>query len=165
MKIIFLDIDGVMNNQLYFKSRHQSMVKNETREEYDLSMIDDRCVDLLNHVVEKTEAKIVISSSWRLGRTVESLVSLFEAKGFKGEIIDKTPVLNYKVFSNSVPRGCEIKAWIDMYEKNHDEKIHKYVILDDDSDMLLWQRENYFRVDGYSGLTPNLCYRVINFLN
>ena len=41
----------------------------------------------------------------------------------------------------------------------------KYVILDDDSDMLYWQRNSYFQVDSYSGLTPNLCYRVVNYLN
>jgi hypothetical protein len=40
---------------------------------------------------------------------------------------------------------------------------HKYAIIDDDSDMLLNQRFNFFQTDNYSGLTPNTCYKIKRF--
>jgi hypothetical protein len=39
-----------------------------------------------------------------------------------------------------------------------------YVIIDDDSDMLLHQAEHFFLTDNYSGLTPNTCYKIKRYL-
>lgn len=165
MKLIFLDIDGVLNNELFFKSRKEKAIKNESRIDFEVSMFDPRCVDLLNHIVDKTNAYVVISSTWRKGKDVKELENLFDKVGFKGTIIGKTPWLTYAGENGTVPRGCEIKHWLDNHPDKDKYLDARYVILDDDSDMLYWQRENYFRVDGYCGLTPNLCYRVINYLN
>jgi hypothetical protein len=174
MKLIFLDIDGVLNNQLWYKETKHIDKTKDTMEEHELRQFDPRCIEILNNIIEKTNAKVVISSSWRIGKSVEQLENLFEKVGFKGDIIDKTPSLQFQTFSKgyedynySVPRGNEIKAWLEMNKGTLGEKISRlrYAILDDDSDMLYWQRENYFRVDAYCGLTPNLGYRIINFLN
>ncbi len=169
MKIIFLDIDGVLNNTSWFKSR-EACVSTATRMEYDLSNIDPNSVIILNEIINATEAKVVISSTWRKTNSVKYLQELLEKKGFTGEIIDKTGVLYFRGiegYNYSVPRGCEIKAWLEINKGILGDKISKvkYAILDDDSDMLYWQRENYFRVDPYCGLTSNVAYRVINFLN
>ena len=48
MKVIFLDVDGVMNSA-------------------DNEWLDMKCVDNLHMIVEATDAKVVISSSWRSG--------------------------------------------------------------------------------------------------
>ena len=53
MKVIFLDIDGVLNNQTLLYH-------------YGLDYIDGDMVELLKHVVSATGAEIVLSSSWRL---------------------------------------------------------------------------------------------------
>jgi hypothetical protein len=88
---------------------------------------------------------------------------LFNKKGFIGEIIGHTPILGeYTV------RGNEILAWIEQNKNligkfRHD--FNNYVIFDDDSDMLYWQRNNFLLVDGYVGLTPNLCYKAEWILN
>ena len=42
---------------------------------------------------------------------------------------------------------------------------YNYVIIDDDSDMLLWQANHFFQTDSYSGLTPNICYRIKRYFN
>lgn len=70
-------------------------------------------------------------------------------------------------YKYSVPRGCEIKAWLELNKEKLGDKMSKvkYVILDDDSDMLYWQREHLFLTDAYAGLTKNIAYRVINYLN
>jgi hypothetical protein len=173
MKIIFLDIDGVLNHQLWFEKINNAVVAKTvpTGERNYSRWFDPFCVELLNSLTTDTGAVIVVSSSWRKGRTVKELQELFKAQGITGKVIDKTPVLHFKGpegYSYSVPRGCEIKAWLEINKGILGQKIgsfDKYVIFDDDSDMLWWQRNNFFHVDGYCGLTPNLIYKATNFLN
>lgn len=154
MKIIFLDIDGVLNNQVMF--------------EYEDDIIGTfggqlsrRCVTQLNEITDKTDAKIVVSSTWRLD---DNITEYLPSAGVTGEIIGITPVLKDR-FSL---RGNEIHAWIVQNETligKHYRDFHSFIILDDDSDMLYWHRENFFNTDAYSGLTPNLAYKAIRFLN
>jgi len=169
-KLIFLDVDGVLNNQIHYRSDY--FQKNRDHEDHDFFQFDPECVGSLNYITDKTGAKIVVSSSWRKGRTVEELKDLFKRVGITGEVIDKTPILGFKVYSGeeyhySVPRGCEIKAWMEMNKDILGTKMSKarYIILDDDSDMLFWQRNNYIWVDSHCGITPNLTQKAINLLN
>lgn len=169
MKIIFLDIDGVLNHQIWFEKVQHLRADRQSKEDYRF-YFDPFAVGLLNDLTDATGAKIVVSSSWRLGRTVEELKKILKENGVTGEVIDKTPHLSFEDYANysySVPRGCEIKAWMELNKEKLGESIGKYrnyVIFDDDSDMLYWQRNNYFQVDSYCGLTPNLIYRAKNFL-
>lgn len=168
MKIIFLDIDGVLNNELWYRS--ENFRQGKDREEYELSQFDPRCVAHLNHLTLETNAKIVVSSSWRLGKTVEELQELFEKIGIEGEVIDKTPYLRFQKnddYDRSVPRGCEIKAWLESNKSILGDKMSKvkYVILDDDSDMLYWQRKNFVQTDPYCGLTSQGVFKAKNILN
>ena len=165
IKLIFLDIDGVLNHELYYVEKHQQQRANEVG--YPLSDIDPEKVKLLNELVEKTGAEVVISSSWRKGRTVEELSNLLKQAGFIGSVIGKTPSLYYDndASKSTVPRGCEIEEFLyRTHGYDHFKRVN-YVIFDDDSDMLLSQRENYFRVDGYCGLTNNIIWRASHKLN
>ncbi len=172
MKFVFLDIDGVLNHELFFKNRKK--IKNVSSlskiEQYIYCYIDKEKILLLNDIVEEIEdIRFVISSSHRVSYTVKEFQEIFKTAGFKGKIIGKTPKLYFtgvKDYNYSVPRGCEIKAWLEMNKGIVGDKMSKvkYVIFDDDSDMLLWQRENYFRVDTYCGLTYNVIYRAIQYL-
>lgn len=149
MKIIFLDFDGVLNSQLFYKNRKT------------FKDIDEKSVSFLNDLVRQTEAKIVVSSSWRIGRTINDLQKILDYNGFKGEILDVTPCLN-------TLRGNEIHAWIQDYKQKSGYDLYRkgtYVILDDDSDMLYWHRNNFLWVDPYAGLTPNLVYKAERILN
>ncbi len=172
MKIIFLDIDGVLNHELWYRSERQcDRVKDMKAQDKDhrLSMIDPAKIELLNSLIKDTGAKVVISSTWRKGTPLDELENLFEQRGFEGEIIDVTPYLRFtglEDYSYSVPRGCEIKAWLETNKGILNAKISrvKYVIFDDDSDMLYWQRNNFIWVDPYCGLTPNLTYKARHIL-
>ncbi len=162
MKIIFLDIDGVLNSQLLFRKKRKRR-KDEDKEDYHLSMIDETNIRFLNLLIKETGAKVVISSTWRMGNTMPYLQSLLNKKGFKGEIIAFTPILQ----SEGSLRGNEIYVWIQQNIKmllggtsNVGSDFKQYVIFDDDSDMLYWQRNNFIQVDAYCGLTPNQCYRA-----
>ena len=126
-------------------------------------MMKSNMIENLNELIEKTGAKIVVSSTWRIGTSVESLQTTLEKKGFVGEIIDITPR-----GCACCQRGNEILAWL----KKNEEVIGKpyreynsYLILDDDSDMLYWQRNNFMWVDGHVGLTPTITYKAIRLLN
>jgi len=161
-KIIFLDFDGVLNSQLYFVKRHAEKLAG-----HNLGFagdLDPTAVGFLNELIEKTGAKVVVSSTWRIGMTAEDLQELLEKVGFKGEVIGVTPDLS----SGSCLRGNEILEWIKdnraIVGADYSD-YRQYVIFDDDSDMLYWQRNNYFQCDGYVGLTPNICYRAKRFLN
>jgi len=80
-KIIFLDIDGVMATE--FKE-----VESDNRCKFE-----GHAVKMLNLLISRSNAKIVISSTWRHGQTVEDLQNIFKLRGFKHPevIIDKTP--------------------------------------------------------------------------
>jgi len=111
MKIIFLDIDGVLNNFSSYTNKTTVVWESD-------------CVERLNKIVEKTGAKIVISSTWRFSR--RHIDAYTNDMGIKGEIIDKTPRSTFF----SACRGDEILEWI-----NEHKEVEKFVILDDDSDM------------------------------
>lgn len=171
MKIIFLDIDGVLNYELMWKEKRQADRYKELPKDAPDGAHDicEKKIDLLNSLVRETKAKVVISSTWRRSNTVDELRNLFYYKGFNGIIIDSTPSLYFanENYNYSVPRGCEIKAWLEMNKEILGDKMSKvrYVIFDDDSDMMYWQRANFFRVDPYCGLTPNIIHRAAMFLN
>lgn len=169
-RIIFLDIDGVFNCQLWYKESYKEAkkklrkaVKSEEikRLDYYRSQIDPERMGWFNALCEETKAKVVISSTWRMGKTVEQLRELFCELGATFEIIDKTPNTGYE-------RGTEIAKWIrdnikpETYGCEY-YNFENYVIIDDDSDMLLNQRDHFFQTDNYSGLTPNTCYKVKRF--
>jgi hydroxymethylpyrimidine pyrophosphatase-like HAD family hydrolase len=148
MKIIFLDIDGVLNNY-------------GTRKDND---IDPKNIEVLNNIVKNTGAKIVVSSTWRRHHTIESLSKILIEAGLIGEVISFTPSLR----SDGILRGNEIYEWMN---KNEDvigcrrSDFNEYVILDDDSDMLYWQRENFICVNGEFGLTNKDAYKAEWILN
>ena len=58
MKIIFLDVDGVLNNINDFKQK-----KNKEELEHGLVLSKPK-IKLLHQIQEKTGAKIVLSSTW-----------------------------------------------------------------------------------------------------
>ena len=128
MKIIFLDIDGVLNSQDFFRRKHEEtgLTQGGSRAE----SIDPDALRLLERIVEETDAKIVVSSCWRIGRTTEELRDLLKEADFKyyDRIIDRTK--NDGSFTTK--RGDEIEEWL---SRNPVKNSADFIILDDDSDM------------------------------
>lgn len=92
MKIIFLDVDGVLNDNDYSKTK-----------------VDETKVRLLKEIVDKTGAKIVLSSDWRYWWDSDDedfalLVSLLRKHGM--EFLSKTPITKHGY------RGAEIYQWL-----------------------------------------------------
>lgn len=120
-KYIFLDIDGVLN------SEHTL----DQTSEHDASIICDQYLENLRNIVEKTDAKLILSSSWRVyfGSTIDDTkhsyaVQLVQALAKHNlKLHDTTPFVK-GLFSNE--RGLEIKKYIDQH------KINNYVVIDDE---------------------------------
>jgi len=142
MKILFLDIDGVVNSKESFKKG--GMI----REPY--SELDPYMAFMVGKIQLYTDCKVVLSSSWR--HSFEA-VQVLEKRICK--MFDKTPVIDGPHL-----RGDEIQEWL----RNHPD-VKRYAILDDDDDMLLEQLPNFFKTTWEHGLTEEIMNKVIAHLN
>lgn len=77
MKIIFLDIDGVLN------------VYPQGHDEYG-AIFHPHLVENLKLILDQTGAKIVVSSTWRRSG-LSIMKEMWEKRGLPGEVIDITP--------------------------------------------------------------------------
>ena len=175
MKVLFLDIDGVLNSQNWFgymqyciKNNMYDRVlnfvdTNDENTEHKLTMIDNRAIANLNRIVEETGCKVVLSSSWRSFRESDNAFTeyILKLKGFKYELYGVTPRIWVKEFGTQ--RGEEIQLW--MNKESEKNEIESYVILDDDSDMLPEQMNNFIHVDSNIGLTYKDVCKAIKILN
>ncbi len=135
-KVIFLDIDGVLNSK-----------------SADMRVLNCKAVTLLKQIVEKHQAAIVITSVWRKFNWPERIFNAFSKAGWENPpIIDRTPVL-------LTIRGEEIKFWLSQ------NQVESFVIIDDDSDMLPEQLKNFVRCNTIFGLTKKQVKMVDKILN
>ena len=173
-KILFLDIDGVLNGR-YKKykadfDRRVERTMDELKFLSDVYNIDKDKLKMLNDVVSECGFSVVLSSCWRLGSTTEYINKVFLEAGATFEIIDFTPSLTVKGGSGLIPRGLEINDWIDAnikttYYKENNERQYlpytNYAILDDECiHMFQGQIPQTFKCDFETGLTESICYRM-----
>lgn len=141
MKIVFLDVDGVLNTPktwgLWAKGDHA------------LS-IDPERVALLWEIVEATNARIVWCSSWRKHHTLDQLTLMMVRRGWPQDevhrFIDITPG------DDKGRRGDEVQMWLDATTLD----VTSYVILDDmglDEFPFPWS-VRHIRTKWQQGLTP-----------
>jgi hypothetical protein len=108
-RVVFLDIDGVL-----------APIRRWDR----YGDLEPACIEVLNEIVSSARAEVVVSSTWRHGRTVAELQAMLEAEGFIGRVVDKTPTV-----APGADRGEEIAAWL------AEHTVGGYVIIDDHIDM------------------------------
>ena len=103
--MIFLDIDGVLA-----PIRHWDRYGD----------LDPACIQVLNEIVARTGADVVVSSTWRYGKTASELQEILQAQGFAGYVLDTTTT-----GAPGADRGEEIAAWLAGHA------VSGYVIIDD----------------------------------
>jgi hypothetical protein len=108
MKIIFLDIDGVLNRRTTPNPRNLPYV------------VDKTLLRRFKALLDRTGAKVVLSSTWRYDPA-----GLFSARHRGIPFIGYTPDLPNK------PRRDEILVWLRAYRR-----ITRFAVLDDDDDEL-----------------------------
>lgn len=156
IKVIFLDIDGVLNGDdsppLF-------------SEGWPLSHLETHLIEKINKIADtldltdESKTKIVISSSWRVRFSYTELVEMLKEKGLRVEVIDVTPRIIPRKMSVYIRRGQEIKEWLHTTR----EIIEKFVIIDDDSDMEDL-KPRLIRTDYRIGITDRDVDRAIQML-
>jgi len=153
-KIIFLDFDGVITT---LKSNWH---------------LDKEKMEMVKQICDATGAKIVISSSWRrytLEQTIEAITTQETVYGHNPfpvpeYIVDITSRMYAFKHGNKethygLCRGVEIEQWLSEHQDVTD-----YVILDDDSDMLLSQKAHFIKTHTFRGISKRDVERAINIL-
>lgn len=142
--ILFLDIDGVLNN-------------GTTRE---FNRMSQENIEPLNEIIERTSADIVISSSWRILSSMEYIRGHMMSAGFKypDNVIDMTDFL--RIDEGGSIRGQEIKKWLD----DHNIQSH-YAILDDDETGMELVEDRLVETNFMTGLTNDHVYMVVYLLS
>lgn len=105
-------------------------------------------------IVKETGCKIVISSTWRLGKSLEEMKEWFSISPvLKEAVIGKTPT-GGKIRGDEIIKHLETFAPVGA----------KYAILDDDSDFYLSQSNSLFLTNSHTGLTHDIAREVIDYL-
>lgn len=137
MKVIFLDIDGVLNDAFTTADLLDDTPKKEH-------------LDCLKAIVDATGAKIVLSSTWRLFARARNDVKN-ALKTVDLEFIDKTKELR--------DRASEIQEWLSRHPE-----VEKFVILDDEEISGKFP-DNLVQTTFYRGLLPEHIEQAIKVLN
>lgn len=153
MKILFLDIDGVLNSvrsAVAYNGYPLVLNKEEIRGE---EKFDEVALNLIRKLCDETGCVIVLSSTWRYYYEPSILGRLLNLP-----IVDKTP---RKLTSS---RGEEIRMWFDDWNSKINPKIEKYAIVDDDSDMLESQKEFFVKTSCIDGLSYENYKKLLELL-
>lgn len=164
MRVIFLDIDGVVNTLQIYKEPPAHIPKEQLKlvEGYYVDICSPsqkrvsnlQAVTILDKICHEFNLKIVISSTWRLGHYSETIEALRKAGLSEDiEILGATPN------SPTHFRGEEIKTYLDMHKE-----IDDYIIFDDDDYDLCLLKDRLFKIDTFVGITfktykaPQYCH-------
>jgi len=114
MKVIFLDHDGVICISTEWAKRFKH---------YEgLAQVFDpfnkKAVNVLNQIIEETDAEIVISSDWKYHATLEQLGEWYEKNGIIKKPIDTTPIRRTKA-----PEGFPWRRSVDLEQTRYLEII------------------------------------------
>ena len=135
MKVIFLDIDGVLNCKTTRNPRKLPCV------------VDPKLLRRFKRLIERTGAKVVLSSTWRYDPA-----GLFSAKHFGVPYIGVTPDMPKR------PRRDEVLAWLSDHPR-----VKRFVVIDDEDDEL--DELPLFQPSAATGLTTKIVNGVANYLS
>lgn len=170
-RYIFLDFDGVLNTMEY-----QTALQWKGEPGYDEygTLFDPYTVECLKHIIDRTSARLVISSSWRLDG-IDKMREMWAARNMPGEVFGVTPALDNIYFKSLdgghdtfsvIPygtRGLEISEWL----RTHPQKqgiTYTYVIIDDGDDFLQTQSNHIVITEPETGITKEVADKVIQIL-
>lgn len=129
LKILFLDIDGVLNSTRSLLT-HGRLPQNFD----DMSLFDPCAIGLLKRLCAEVDCKVVISSTWRLHFSVEEFA---EKLGIP--VIAKTGVGD--------DRSIEVNDWLLKNDTN------VYAIVDDNNWFADFQQKHFVQTESEEGLT------------
>lgn len=135
MKVIFLDIDGVLNCNQTPNPRKFPFI------------VDPVLLDRLKRLLELTDAKVVLSSNWRYDPA-----GMFSARHYGIPFVDTTPDLPNE------PRCNPIRDWL-----RHHSDVERFIVIDDEDDEL--DTLPLFQPSRSTGLTDDMVQGSADYLN
>lgn len=157
MKVLFLDIDGVLNNA-------------SSIERFGTNLRPDPGnVEQVNRITALSGARIVVISNWREGKPLWYVQQIMGGHlGLKGDVIGMTPDLKaleglvetpYRPLKDMplLVRGQEISRWLAS-----NPYVTRYAIIDDHP---IPNQHWVWRTDSDVGLTHEIADTVIKHLN
>jgi hypothetical protein len=138
-KILFLDIDGVLNSDEDWVETQ--VLGHPYNKGFD--HLNRTKIALLELLIKNTDAKIVLSSTWRKSVSLDTL---------HRKLVERGSTLKREVFIGVTEelgfcRGDEIQAYLEEFSPE------TYAIVDDNDDMLETQAEHFVQTDGTRGLS------------
>lgn len=139
MKVVFLDVDGVLNSE---------------QDNLSYYLKTDKHIKYLKEIVDRTDAVIVVTSAWRLA------IGLFtrlvrRLNDFDMHVYDKTCYM-----SGYAVRGKEIERWLSEHSD-----IESFVILDDEDFDLKMYADNLVKINVEYGLQREHVEKAVEILN
>lgn len=152
-KVLFLDFDGVMVTDRY--QAQLTAVNSPLRDEYG-AKFDPVCVENLRHIIDATDAGIVITSTWKMEMGLDGILQMWDARNLPRKVIGVTPDID------PIHRGDEVQAWLDA-----NPGAVRYAIIDDTPFLNFFNEEQLpqlFKVDERTGLDEKAAIGVIELL-
>ena len=164
VKVLFLDIDGVLNHSAdWIEHTQLGHPHNE-----GVDQLNRPKLALLERILEATEAKIVLSSTWRRMMTLQELVDQFQKRGSNitlDHFLDRTPTTLPREYGSRIPvRGNEINYWITQLAPSQ-VQIKSYAIVDDNNDFLHDQQPYFVQTTMDAGLCLTHACKIVDLLN
>lgn len=136
MKILFLDVDGVLNNSKLLTPSFCT---------------DESFLAILKRIVDETECRLVLTSTWRLFPSEKAIVEKhLSSVGLV--LFDCTIDISHKA------RHQEIKEWL------QGKSITRFAIVDDEEFAGIGLEDNFFQTDEDVGLTEQIADLIISHL-
>lgn len=135
MKIIFLDFDGPLIS-------YRSILANGgipmSTNEPDIKFFDETAIKLIKSIANHTNAKIIVSSTWRDSPCYENMADNLDLP-----ISGRLPL-----YDGKLTRGEEIRRWL-----NDNPRVTQYAIVDDDKDFYDYQLPHLVNTPESNGFT------------
>lgn len=148
MKALYLDFDGVIT---HIESGWE---------------LDPKKIELIKHIVEETDAKIIVISSWKVGcKNVHEFILCHYRRPIDGLNDDDTMVgWLFKNIYDLTPNNIGLRGdEVELYNKEHD--ITEYCIIDDDVEYTDDQLFKFVQTDTFEGITEREAKLAIAVLN
>ena len=141
-KILFLDIDGVLNSEEFYKNEFKTGDRH--------SRFDPSAISIIKKIIQEYSLEIVISSTWRYGA-----IDLLMHELQRNKLIEHLHFDWFTPVIHPAHRGTEIKYWLDLHPDVTD-----YLIIDDDENILEEQKNNFVKTCINKGLRAEHYNRV-----
>ena len=156
---LFLDIDGVLNTGRYSDYLIENGLCETNADGY---LFDPEAVQNLEHIIDATDAKIIITSTWRFDSDMQVL---WRNRDLAGDVIGVTPTIQKEKAIGKIKiwyghRGMEVDKWL----QDNAAAPYKYAILDDEDDYLPSQFDHLVLTDQMTGITKDVADKVISLL-